>query len=118
MVIYLAGSSHPLLSTTRPLPSKELRRCNFSAYRIPAAHSILEDQWIHNIIGSLSVFEAILAHTDGGPGYDTESLSIYNLPMCYANKTGYSTAVALVLFMIILVPVFISLRFFQTVEDR
>jgi len=65
---------------------------------------------ITNIIGSLSVFEIILALTDGGPGYATESLSIYIMRMCYGNKTGYSTAVAIILFFIIMVPVLITLR--------
>jgi raffinose/stachyose/melibiose transport system permease protein len=72
---------------------------------------------ITNIIGSLSVFDVILALTGGGPGYDTESLSIYIMRMTYGNKTGYSTAVAMILFVIILIPVLISLRFFKRVED-
>ena len=82
--------------------------------RLPA----LRINVITNIIGSLSVFEAILALTDGGPGYDTESLSIYILRMCYGNKTGYSTAVALILFVIILIPVVISLKFFHAMEEK
>lgn len=65
---------------------------------------------VTNIIGSLSVFDVIMALTDGGPGYSTESLSIYIMRMCYGARTGYSTAVAMILFMIILVPVLISLR--------
>jgi raffinose/stachyose/melibiose transport system permease protein len=65
---------------------------------------------VTNIIGSLSVFEVIMALTDGGPGYATESLSIYIMRMCYGAKTGYSTAVAMILFLIILVPVVISMR--------
>jgi len=30
--------------------------------------------------------------------------------MCYGNRTGYSTAVAMILFLIILVPVLISFK--------
>ena len=65
---------------------------------------------VTNIIGSLSVFDVIMSLTEGGPGYATESLSIYIMRMCYGNKTGYSTAVAMILFLIILVPVLISMR--------
>ena len=36
--------------------------------------------------------------------------SIYIMRMCYGSKTGYSTAVAIVMFVIVLVPVLISLR--------
>lgn len=65
---------------------------------------------VTNIIGSLSVFDIIMSLTEGGPGYATESLSIYIMRMCYGSRTGYSTAVALILFLIILIPVLISLR--------
>lgn len=71
---------------------------------------------ITNIIGSLSVFEIIMALTEGGPGYSTESLSIYIMRMCYGSFTGYSTAVAIILFLIILVPVVISLKWMNTKE--
>lgn len=64
---------------------------------------------VTNIIGSLSVFEVIMALTDGGPGYSTESLSIYIMRMCYGSKTGYSTAVAIIMFFIILIPVLVSM---------
>lgn len=71
---------------------------------------------ITNIIGSLSVFDIIMALTEGGPGYSTESLSIYIMRMCYGSFTGYSTAVALILFIIILIPVLISLKMFNKKE--
>ena len=65
---------------------------------------------VTNIIGSLSVFDIVMSLTGGGPGYQTETLSIYIMRMCYGSKTGYSTAVAIVMFVIVLVPVLISLR--------
>lgn len=65
---------------------------------------------VTNIIGSLAVFDIVMALTDGGPGYATETLSIYIMRMCYGSKTGYSTAVALIMFVIILIPVVISMR--------
>ncbi len=71
---------------------------------------------ITNIIGSLSVFGIIIALTDGGPGYATESLSIYILRMVHGSFTGYSTAVALILFFIILIPVLISLKVMKRME--
>lgn len=65
---------------------------------------------VTNIIGSLSVFDIVMALTDGGPGYQTETLSIYIMRMCYGSKTGYSTAVAVIMFLIVLLPVVIALR--------
>jgi raffinose/stachyose/melibiose transport system permease protein len=71
---------------------------------------------VTNIIGSLSVFDIIMALTEGGPGYATESLSIYIMRMCYGSRTGYSTAVAIILFLIILVPVLVSMRLTRAKE--
>lgn len=65
---------------------------------------------VTNIIGSLSVFDIVMALTGGGPGYQTETLSIYIMRMCYGSKTGYSTAVAVIMFLIVLLPVVIALR--------
>ena len=65
---------------------------------------------VTNIIGSLSVFDIVMALTGGGPGYKTETLSIYIMLMCYGSKTGYSTAVAVIMFLIVLLPVVIALR--------
>lgn len=54
-----------------------------------------------------------MALTSGGPGYSTESLSIFIYRMCYGSSTGYSTAVSLILFFLILVPVALSTWFLQ-----
>ncbi|MCU6711321.1 sugar ABC transporter permease [Paenibacillus sp. J5C_2022] len=77
---------------------------------LPLLYPSIKINVVTNIIGSLSVFEIIVALTDGGPGYATESLSIYILRMLYGSFTGYSTAVALILFVIILIPVVLFLR--------
>jgi len=119
MVIYLAGlQSIPIeLYEAASVEGSGV----FSTFRyvtLPQLLPSIRINVITNIIGSLSVFEVILALTDGGPGYATESLSIYIMRMCYGSKTGYSTAVALVLFVIILIPVLISFRFFQHLEDK
>jgi len=77
---------------------------------LPLLYPAVKINVVTNIIGSLSVFEIIVALTDGGPGYATESLSIYIFRMLYGSFTGYSTAVALILFIIIIIPVFLFLR--------
>ncbi|MDQ6421507.1 sugar ABC transporter permease [Paenibacillus sp. LHD-117] len=83
---------------------------------LPLLYPSIKINVVTNIIGSLSVFEIIVALTDGGPGYATESLSIYILRMLYGSFTGYSTAVALILFVIILIPVALFLRFTRKSE--
>ncbi|TAH72811.1 MAG: sugar ABC transporter permease [Anaerolineaceae bacterium] len=64
---------------------------------------------VTNIIGSLSVFDIVMSLTSGGPGYATETLSIYIMRMSYGARTGYSTAVAIIMFFIILIPVLVSM---------
>ncbi|MDA3810505.1 MAG: sugar ABC transporter permease [Spirochaetaceae bacterium] len=119
MVIYLAGlQSIPVELYEAASVEGSGVLSTFRYVTLPQLLPSIRINVITNIIGSLSVFEAILALTDGGPGYATESLSIYILRMCYGSKTGYSTAVALVLFVIILIPVLISFRFFQHLEDK
>jgi raffinose/stachyose/melibiose transport system permease protein len=118
MIIYLAGlQSIPEEHYEASSVEGATRFQTFGYIVLPQLIPSLKINIITNIIGSLSVFDVILALTGGGPGYDTESLSIYIMRMTYGNKTGYSTAVAMILFVIILIPVLISLRFFKRVED-
>lgn len=83
---------------------------------IPMLYPAIKINVVTNIIGSLAVFDIIVALTDGGPGYSTESLSIYILRMLYGSYTGYSTAVALILFVIIIIPVFVFLQLTKSRE--
>lgn len=118
MIIYLAGlQAIPVEHYEASSVEGAGAAATFRYIVLPQLLPALKINVITNIIGSLSVFDVIIALTDGGPGYDTESLSIYIMRMCYGNKTGYSTAVALMLFLIILIPVLLSLKFFQRAEE-
>ncbi|MCE5188416.1 MAG: sugar ABC transporter permease [Eubacteriales bacterium] len=111
MIIYLAGlQSIPteLSEAARIDGASAWQR--FWSVTIPMLMPAIRINVVTNIIGSLSVFDVIMALTEGGPGYATESLSIYIMRMCYGSRTGYSTAVAMILFFIILVPVLVSMR--------
>lgn len=111
MIIYLSGlqsiSSEVLEAATIDGATPWQR---FRYVTLPLLKPAIRINVVTNIIGSLSVFDVIMSLTEGGPGYATESLSIYIMRMCYGSRTGYSTAVAIILFLIILVPVIISLR--------
>ena len=117
MVIFLAGLQ------TIPQEMYEASKVEGAGYfanlwyvTLPLLAPAIRINVITNIIGSLSVFDIIVSLTDGGPGYSTESLSIYILRMVYGSQTGYSTAVALVLFLIILVPVVVALRIMRRTQ--
>jgi raffinose/stachyose/melibiose transport system permease protein len=117
MIIYLAGLQ------SIPAELYESSKIDGAGYfatlrtiTIPLLYPAIKINIVTNIIGSLSVFEIIVALTDGGPGYSTESLSIYILRMLYGSFTGYSTAVALILFVMIVIPVFIFMRLTKSRE--
>jgi len=115
MIIYLAGlQSIPgeLSEAARIDGASPMQR--FIKVTLPLLMPAIRINVVTNIIGSLSVFDIIMALTEGGPGYATESLSIYIMRMCYGSRTGYSTAVAIVLFLMILLPVLVSMRLTRT----
>lgn len=110
MIIYLAGLkniSPDIREATLMDGAGPWQR--FTRVTLPLLMPAIRINVVTNIIGSLSVFDIIMSLTEGGPGYATESLSIYIMRMCYGSRTGYSTAVAMILFLIILIPVLISL---------
>ena len=111
MIIYLAGLqsiSSDVLEAALIDGASPWQR--FAHVTLPLLMPAIRINVVTNIIGSLSVFDVIMSLTEGGPGYSTESLSIYIMRMCYGSRTGYSTAFAMILFLIILIPVLISMR--------
>ncbi|GGF90944.1 carbohydrate ABC transporter permease [Paenibacillus abyssi] len=111
MIVYLAGLQGIPADLYEAATIDGASRWGALRYvTLPLLYPAIKINVVTNIIGSLSVFEIIVALTDGGPGYATESLSIYILRMLYGSFTGYSTAVALILFLIILIPVVLFLR--------
>lgn len=109
MIIYLAGLQ------TISLELKEAATVDgcgpvksFFRVSLPLLVPSIKINLILNIIGCFSVFDIIMALTGGGPGYATESLGIFIYRMCYGSNTGYATAVSILLFLVLLVPVGIA----------
>ena len=117
MIIYLAGlKGIPVDLKEAAVIDGATSWQRFVRLTLPLLMPAIRINVVTNIIGSLSVFDVIMSLTEGGPGYATESLSIYILRMCYGSRTGYSTAVAMILFFIILLPVLISIRLTKVKE--
>lgn len=117
MIIYLAG----LQSIPGDLyESAKIDGAGYMAelryITLPMLYPAVKINVVTNIIGSLAVFDIVVALTDGGPGYATETLSIYIFRMLYGSFTGYSTAVAMILFVIIIIPVFLFLKLTKSKE--
>ena len=72
-----------------------------------------------SMIGSLKVFDIIYIMTQGGPGRATESITTYIFSRAFeANKFGYGTAIAVVMFAIILALSLVQLHFLTRREVR
>lgn len=110
MIIYLAGLQNISkdLYDAAKIDGASTIQC-FRYITLPLLIPSIRINVITNIIGSLSVFDIVMSLTGGGPGYQTETLSIYIMRMCYGSKTGYSTAVAIIMFVIVLIPVAVSM---------
>ena len=70
-------------------------------------------------IGGLKLFDQVFAITGGGPGYSTETLStlIYKQAFVFG-QFGYSTAVALVLALLVSGLALIQMRYLQSREVK
>ncbi|WP_141503094.1 carbohydrate ABC transporter permease [Paenibacillus luteus] len=70
-----------------------------------------------SIIGSFKVFDIIYVMTKGGPGTATESLAILLYKKAFNfNEMGYGTAIAIVMFLIILFISIFQLRILRSRE--
>lgn len=71
-----------------------------------------------SVIGSLKIFDIIYATTMGGPGYATETITtiIFLKAFGSENEFGYATAIATVLFIIILMISSVLVKFLRARE--
>jgi raffinose/stachyose/melibiose transport system permease protein len=71
-----------------------------------------------SLITSLKLFDQVLATTQGGPGYATQTLStlLYNQAFLY-NRYGYGIALGLIVFVLIAVLGFAQMRLFREKRD-
>lgn len=115
MIIYLAGMQ------TIPVELFEVSRIDGANYwqslkniTMPLLIPAIKINIILNLIGSLAVHDSVVALTDGGPGYHTETLAVYIYNMAFGTKTGYATAVALIMFVIIAIPTMATYRYLSS----
>ena len=85
--------------------------------KLPLLGPSLRVNIITNLISCMSIFDVIMSLTGGGPGFYTESLSLFIYKKSVSGSAGYSSAVAIILFLIILVPVTFSFIATKKMED-
>lgn len=117
MIIFLAG----LQSVSSEI--KEAAHIDGAGYlktlwyvTLPLLMPAIRINVIINIIGSLGVFDVIVSLTNGGPGYWTESLSMYIYRVSFEGQTGYATAIGVIMFIIVLIPVAGALALLKKVD--
>ncbi len=80
---------------------------------LPALRPVILFVYIIGIIGSYQVFDQIYVMTSGGPVYSTSSM-VYFLFIKFRDlRLGYASAVAYILFAILVVFSFVQWRFFR-----
>ncbi len=83
---------------------------------LPALRNVILFAYIIGIIGSYQVFDQIYVMTAGGPVYSTSSM-VYFLFLRFRDlRLGYASAVAYILFAILVVFSFVQWRFFRERE--
>ena len=120
MIIYLAGlqaipvTIQEAASIDGVSPWQRFRHVTFPL--IAPAFTI---NIVLSMIGSLKVFDIIYIMTQGGPGRATESITTYIFKRAFNfNQFGYGTAIAIVMFAIILVLSAIQLTLLLKREVR
>lgn len=83
---------------------------------IPSLRSVILFVYIYGIIGSYQVFDQIFVMTKGGPLYSTTSLVYYLFQKFQDLRLGYASAIAYILFAILVIFSFIQWRYFSERE--
>jgi multiple sugar transport system permease protein/raffinose/stachyose/melibiose transport system permease protein len=105
MVIYLAGLQGipgELVESARIDGASPWQRFRYIVFPLIAG-SVTVNMTLA-LINGLKIFDQIAVMTDGGPGFSTESVTYLIYKVAFGElKQGYGTALALILFIIVLV---------------
>ncbi len=79
---------------------------------LPSLRHVILFVYIYGIIGSYQVFDQVYVMTSGGPVYSTSTIVHYLFTKFMDLRLGYASAIAYVLFAILVIFSFIQWRFF------
>ncbi len=115
MVIYLAGLQNIPKSFYEASDIDGAGKINqFIHITIPLLKPAIITSVTINLIGGLKLFDQIKALTNGGPGYESHSMStLIDATYFRSQQAGYSAAMGIVLFLFILVVSLVMLRMFD-----
>jgi len=112
MIIYLAGlQGIPQDLTEAAAIDGAGRWQQFRSITFPLLAGSLTVCSVLSMISSLKIFDQIAVMTDGGPGFETETLTYIVYKVGFGElRQGFGTAMAMVLFLIILVITVIQVK--------
>jgi ABC-type sugar transport system permease subunit len=83
----------------------------FRHITIPSLRPVIIFVYIIGIIGSYQVFDQVFVMTSGGPVYSTTSIVYYLFGRFMNHKLGYASAIAYILFAILVIFSYLQMRF-------
>lgn len=108
----LAGNPGVLRGGSRDRRGRLLEKLRYIT--LPLLLPAITTSVVLNLIGGLKLFGIILSTTSGGPGYSSHSLSTLINYLYFQNQNaGYSAAVGLCLFVIIMILGTVVRRFLE-----
>ncbi len=88
----------------------------FRHITLPSLRFVIAFVYIYGIIGSYQVFDQVFVMTNGGPVYSTTTIVYYLFRKFQDLRLGYASAIAYVLFAILVIFSYVQLRFSQEKE--
>ncbi len=85
----------------------------FTAVTLPALRPVILFAYIVGIIGSYQVFDQVLVMTRGGPLYASSTIVYYLFTKFQDLRLGYASAIAYILFAVLVVFSYIQWRYFR-----
>lgn len=80
---------------------------------LPSLRPVILFAYIVGIIGSYQVFDQIFVMTQGGPAYSSSTIVYYLFSKFQDLRLGYASAIAYILFAILVIFSFLQWRFFR-----
>lgn len=89
----------------------------FTHITLPLLMPSIQTSVVTNLIGSLKLYDVIVALTNGGPGFSSHSLATYITNRYFsAEKAGYSAAIGVFTFIFIMIISNVMNRYFSKKE--
>ena len=85
----------------------------FWSVTLPALRPVILFAYIVGIIGSYQVFDQVFVMTNGGPIYASSTIVYYLFSKFQDLRLGYASAIAYILFAILVIFSFLQWRFFK-----